>query len=155
MLSRLTEEEQKIYLTTITTGWTPVEIQNNIYVQAAEILFPLEQAKCIVLGKAVAEISYTTVYRTFLRIMVPEAVAQRWVKIWKLHHDSGLPSYEMKNNRHLVLTVRGYPGLPSATRQLITGHVIKIVELVGIKSFTVNHMEDNPESWRWEVLWEK
>jgi len=153
-LARLDEDGQNLYLLTLTTSWNPVEAQDMLYRHAGEMLFPQETKKYLQLGKAVSEISYTGIYKMFLKILAPEVMAQRWAKMWQLHHDSGKPSYTLLSNKHIELTVRDYPGLPAITRQLITGHISKYIELSGIKSFSVHPGEDDPNNWRWHIQWD-
>ncbi len=153
LLGRLSPELQKIYLTAVTTSWTPEELQGEFYTACADIIFPNDIEPLVSLGKLIAEYTYHGVYKIFLRIPKMDFVIKRWPAIWQVHHDSGKPFYENYRDGHIELVVTGLPVLPKSTRYVICGHMLKITELVGIKSCQVVHEDRNPDAWRWLLSW--
>ncbi len=153
LLERLTPELQKIYLTAVTTTWTPEQLQGQFYEACADVIFPGHPERYILLGKLIAEATYSGVYKIFLRIPKMEFVIKRWPVIWQVHHDTGKPSYQNYREGHIEFTVEDLPVLPAATRYVVCGHILKITELVGVKSCQVIHEDKDPHAWRWLVSW--
>lgn len=154
LLATLSPDLKKLYLNAMTTTWTPENLQGDLYQKCADVLFPKEKDKLFLLGKLIAENTYTGIYKIFLRIPNVHFVIKRWINIWKSFHDHGVPEIDNYTDHTIDLVVRQLPDLPATTRQVVSGHILAILELIGVKYGKVDHNDQDAKAWRWHINWE-
>jgi Protein of unknown function (DUF2378) len=150
-LSKLTPELAKLYRDILPFSWTPVERQTEIYVAAAATLFPEKSEPMRELGRALAQHTYSGIYKIFLRIPSTEFVMSRTAQLWQTYYDSGEAVVENFTGHHGTLVVRKFPELPRKMREVICGHLEVLVEATGSKRVTVQLQDQDPNAWRWEI----
>lgn len=152
-LSRLSEEDRKIFQKTVATSWTDVTIQTRIYDVAGDMLFPGDPNAQEKLGHLLADKAYSGVYSIFLLIPKTTYVFKRAAAVWSSYHDTGAACLENVQPDNGDLVVTGYPDLPKQIRQGIKGHVTVLLTKTGAKNIKVTLDESNPEKWVWHVKW--
>ena len=68
MASSLKPETLKIFQTTLSVSWIPIEVESEIIQAAARLFFPTDPRPIFKLGHTVAGKQFTGVYKFFLRI---------------------------------------------------------------------------------------
>lgn len=156
-LQSLPGELKVLYNSAGIKSWTSLEKQNELYKYVAAFLFPdtAPDNQLVELGKIVAAYNFSGIYSIFLRIPTFDYAINRWVNIWHLHHDSGIPDYAKHADGIIDLYIRQCPELPRETRLLIKGTIIKVIELMGYKQNRVTHIEDDINNWTWVIEYKK
>lgn len=154
-LDRLTPEERKVYNTTMSVTWIPVEMATTLTKKAAEMLYPNDPQALFKIGWARAEANVNGVYRLFFKILNEETVLNQSAKLWPQHHDEGRASVErMPGAKGAYYCVSGYPSLPEDFRKVIEGFVAGIMSLCGAKNIKTHRVENNPQMWKWGATWD-
>ncbi len=153
LLSRLPEALRTIYLETSPVTWNPVEAQAELYEVAASSLFPEVTEPIVELHRVLARMSYSGVYRLFIRIPSVEYIARRAATVWRKYYDTGNADTENAKDRSLDFVVTQFPTLPNALRQATTGHLDTLMELTGARDVDVTPPADTPERWVWQIRW--
>jgi hypothetical protein len=153
---RLTPDLRKLYEITLYSSLTPVAQQSKLYVLAAEVLFPEDQDRLCLLGKAIARKSYSGVYQMFLRIPTIQFVVSQAAKVWTMHYDQGTADVEafdarLKSGDYVV---RDFPDLPREMLQTVCGHLIVLLEMAGAKNVHIRIVDLDPKAWRWKIQYE-
>jgi hypothetical protein len=147
-------EEKRVIESALATQWLPIEVVGSIFSKAAAALYPGNQRGLEELGRQQALDNLSGMYRPLMRVMTVSFAVQQVAKLWKSYFDEGKASGAQENGEKSAwLTVEEYPGLPSASRRVITGYVRGVVELCGAKGVQVSHDEGRPEKWAWSVTW--
>lgn len=152
-LSRLSEDDRKVFLKTVATNWTDVTIQARIYDAAGDTLFPGQADAQEKLGHLLADQAYSGVYSIFLLIPKTSYIFKKTASVWGSYHDTGTASLENVQPDNGDLVVTGYPDLPPQIRQGIKGHVSVLLTKTGAKDIRITLDESNPEKWVWHVEW--
>ncbi len=111
-LVALDAELTEFYLNIIHTTMTPVGKQTALYVKAAETLFPGDAGKMHKLGRAMADKSYSSVYKFFLKIPSVQIVVGMAAKVWGTYFDTGKALTEKAGDREIFFIVKNYPDCP-------------------------------------------
>ncbi|MEW6516117.1 MAG: DUF2378 family protein [candidate division FCPU426 bacterium] len=153
-LDGLPPELRSMYQATLYSTWSPVDQQTRLYEKAAESLFPGAPDRMQRLGRAMADKSYSGVYKFFLRIPSIPIVVSLAAKVWGTYFDTGQATAEKTGNQEILFAVKRFPDLPPAMREVISGNICSIMEYAGAKNVRVQHVPDNPQEWRWRIKWE-
>jgi hypothetical protein len=153
-LSQLSPELYKIYKMTMATSWNSENLAVELYQEAVRVLFPDQPKSLRLLGKNMAEITYSGIYRFILRIPSIPFVMKRVAHLWRDHHDTGQGTIEDYTGKSLCFYVRGFPELLTEIREVICGHIQVLAERTGAKNVQVVIEDENPEAWCWKVHWE-
>ncbi|HVO20665.1 MAG TPA: hypothetical protein VMU15_15505 [Anaeromyxobacter sp.] len=151
-LNRLPVALRGIFLETSPMTWNPVELQAELYEVAASFLYP-ESGSVAEMHKVLARMSYSSVYRVFVRIPTVDFIAKRAASVWRSYYDTGEAATENATGTSLDFVVRHFPGLPRALREATTGHLAALLELTRAKAPVIRPPPHNPEAWVWHVTW--
>lgn len=152
-LNRLSEEQRHIYKDAMYSTMLPIEIVDEMYHHGAECLFPNASDKYIAFGKFVSERSFSTVYKIFMRIPTRKFVIGKASAVWQNYHEKGEAKIENLTDKSGDFVVYNYPELTKVLRLVAGGHLAKMLELIGTKDVHVNHIDTNPNEWRWQIDW--
>lgn len=94
VLARVSPQAKQLYETALAFQWSPLPLQMEAFVAAADVLFPGDSEAAYRLGRALAEKAYGGVYKAFLRIPSTSFVLSRGVHVWGSYYDTGTPSIE-------------------------------------------------------------
>jgi hypothetical protein len=147
----LTPELAELYRTILHFTWTPVEAQTALYAAAAAALFPGHPEPMRELGRAMARLTFSGIYKVFLRLPTLAFVMSRTAQMWRTYYDAGEASVEDFTGRSGSLVVRRFPELPRQMREVVCGHLQVLVEATGAKQVRVLLHDQDPEAWRWEI----
>ncbi len=153
LLTRLPAPLRTLYLETSPVTWNPVDAQAELYEAAASFLFPDVSEPVVEMHRVLARMSYSGVYRLFIRIPSLEYVAKRAATVWRKYYDTGDADTENFRESSLDFVVTGFPTLPVALRQATTGHLYTLLEMTGARSLGIVQPADTPEKWVWQVRW--
>lgn len=153
-LQKLTPELVELYQGIMATSWTPVDKQMAIYTAAAEALFPGQPEHMANLGYALAQKTFTGIYRIFFRIPSIAFIMKRVATLWRSYYNKGDASVENVKSKSLELVVRNFPELRRKMLEVAKGHSRYIIELTGARHVHVELKDDEPEAWRWIMRWE-
>ncbi|MCD4814427.1 hypothetical protein K8S19_12155 [bacterium] len=149
----LSGDLEKIYNKVVSTSWAPEEEVAQIYFFAAQILYPTNPDRLILLGKAMSYKSYTGIYKVFLRIPNIQFIVKRAAGIWKTYHDKGEASVENITKNSADFVVRKFPDYPEYSREIVKGHLLILFELTGHKNAVVIFKEIDSQELRWQMQW--
>lgn len=152
-LAKLSEDDQKVYQSTIATSWIDVNAVARILEAAGSTLFPGEKDALVQLGIKLGEKAYSGIYSVFLLIPKPSYVLKRAANVWKSYYDKGVANIENTSEKGVDLIVRGFPDLPKALRDSTSGHISVLLGKTGLKSLNITHNETNPDQWIWHTTW--
>jgi hypothetical protein len=153
LLERLPAALRNVYLETSPLTWNPVEVQAELYEVAASFLFPDQPEPIVAMHKLLARMSYSGVYRVFVRIPTVDFIAKRAASVWHSYYDSGEATIENATGRSLDFVVRQFPDLPLAMREATTGHLAVLLEMTRAKTPAIVPPPHRPEAWVWHITW--
>lgn len=153
-LDKLGPRLAAVYRGITATSWTEVEEQLAIYQVAAGVLFPNDPAGLTRLGMALAEKSFSGIYKIFFRLPSIEYIFKRTARIWSAYYDQGEASIETQAGKCVDLVVRNFPELPRAMREVANGHYTVIMNMTGAKNIRINLIDTDPNAWRWRISWD-
>jgi len=145
---------EKIYKHILATSWTEIDDQAAIYQAAAQVLFPGCDDCLTKLGAALAEKSYSGIYKIFFRLPTVEYIFSRGALIWNTYYERGEASIEPISEKCFEMVVRNFPELPRSMREVAIGHYTVILKLTGAKNIRIDMNESDPLAWRWRASWE-
>ncbi|MCP4898777.1 MAG: hypothetical protein GY906_17540 [bacterium] len=152
-ISGLPPRLSEMYQESLATDWVSVDEQMSLYLAAAGALFPRQKDRMFQLGQALAQKTYTGVYRIFLRIPTIQFVASRAAQIWGSYYDTGEMTVENREDKSLDLVLRSFPDLPTPMRVMAAGHVVVLLEMTGAGGAKITRDDSDPQAWRWHVTW--
>lgn len=150
---RLTPEQLQLYTRLLPSTWTPIDDWLGLLTIATDVLFPHDREPWVSLGKSLAEQSYGSVYRVFLRVPTVKFVISRGAAIWNTYYDTGTVRATSTGPKLIELAVDDFPELPLEFREAARGHILVLLELTGAQPIAVRPDYTNPRSWRWEIEW--
>jgi uncharacterized protein (TIGR02265 family) len=150
----LNPELRELYINIMATSWTPVEKQTALYAAAAQALYPGDPEPLRQLGRAMAQRSFTGIYKIFLRLPTIQFIMSRTAEVWRTYYDAGEAAVENMANHQGEFVVRKFPELPRQMREVICGHLSVILELTGAKQSAVTLVDKDPNAWRWQIAWQ-
>jgi hypothetical protein len=153
LLAPLTPALRQLYLETTPVTWNPVEAQAELYERAAEVLFPGQPAAIMEMHRVLSRMSYSGIYKVFVRIPTVEFIAQRAASVWGKYYDAGEAKIENATKASLDFVVRRFPQLPHALREATTGHLLTMLEMTRVRDPKVTSPAHTPEAWVWHVTW--
>jgi hypothetical protein len=149
----LSQEAAGLFDTALSTTWSPVELQSEMYEAAAQALHPNKPNGVAILFHDIAAVSYSGIYRVFLRMPTLAFLISRAAAVWKSYFDTGEACGENAAAKSVDFVVRNFPSLPPAMQQATAGHLQFLVENAGAVQPTVHVVETEPSCWRWQVRW--
>lgn len=155
-LSELEPAEKEKYLHAQPINWYDEreEPETGTVLQvAAQLLFPDDPDGLMKVGVLQSQINMKGIYRIFLKIPKAEHVIKQAAKIWKTHRDAGEASIALIEKNKLRFKVKNYPVLRADFRQYLRGYIKGIVQLGRVNSVEVFHLDDNPNEWKWDIVW--
>ncbi len=153
LLALLTPSLRQLYLETTPVTWNPVEAQAELYELAAVVLFPGQPAPIMHMLMELARMSYSGIYKVFVRIPTVEFIAQRAASVWGKYYDTGEARIENATKTSLDFVVRKFPELPHALREATTGHLFTMLEMTRVREPKVTSPAHTPDAWVWHVTW--
>ena len=153
LLSKLTPELKKLYLETVATSWNPLDAQARLYETAAQVLFPSEPNAVVKVHRELAKLSYTGVYRVFMRVPTILFVAKRAASVWRSYYDKGDASVQNEQSSELDFQVADFRELNKTLRDATTGHLSTIMEMTGRPAVKVALSEAHENPWVWHISW--
>jgi hypothetical protein len=144
----------ELYKTALTNTWAPIELVPDIYTIGAKVLYPDDPDPIVHLGYVVSKKTYTGIYAFFIRIPTVEFILKRLTNLWFLFHDVGQFGYEKYTGDAIDLYAREYPELSLPVRKMISGNILAILSLLGLKLSAIQMIDDDPNNWRWHIEFE-
>ncbi len=144
---------RQMYVETTPLTWNPVEAQAELYERAAALLFPGRPGAIVEMHRQLARMSYSSIYKAFVRIPTVEFIAGRAAAVWGKYYDTGEARIEHATRNSLDFVLRQFPGLPRALREATTGHLLTMLEMTRARDPQVASPADSPEAWVWHVTW--
>ncbi|MEW6517166.1 MAG: DUF2378 family protein [candidate division FCPU426 bacterium] len=156
LLSRLTPEEQVQYLALLPVSKIPIETATKIYLASVPILFPDKTVSQGMqeLARSTALNDMRGVYSILLRFTTPEFMIKQTAKIWQTYHDAGEATAEHVGPKQALLRVTRYPDLPKAFLDIVSGYILGLFQISGVKNTQMQVRDHNPEAWEWLVSWD-
>ncbi len=152
-VAALSPEHAKAYRQVMVFDWLAVEEHARFLTEAASLLYPNHPLQLLQLGRDMAELTFSGVYRVFLRIPTIPFLISRAATMYKTFYDTGEATAECLQPGRADLEVRGFPEKPQALRITTTGHVQVLLERTGTKGVRVTHRDGDPQCWRWSAHW--
>ncbi len=179
---RLAPETREIFERIHTVAWITNEQDAEILTAAAQVLFPDQPGAIQELGRAVVKIQFTGPFKSTLVVPTMTYVFRRLFQemrakqeesqdrlqgfspitfilervpnLWRLFYDEGMAKVQDISPNHATLVVEDLSGMHPISRDYATGFIIGLLELAGAKNPRVEHRDQNPRAWRWEMHWE-
>ncbi len=152
-LTKLPQNLRDRYGIILTTSWTDIEEQSNIYEAAANFLFPGQKNNVSKLLCEVAKKSYSGIYRIFIKIPTITFIIKTAAKLWTTYYDRGRAFVEDISQSSLTFTVIDFPELTYTLREATNGHIQSLMEMVGNRNIKVDRDDSNPNNWKWHISW--
>jgi hypothetical protein len=137
LLRRLSEKAKLEYMTLMASKWIGLEIETEIVEQIGCILNPESEHKLFEMGRLAAQISFTGIYKMFMRIKLPVSILKRAQSIWNIYYDQGTAEVDVKEG-HAILRVTEARELTSEQCEEICGFIQGGMELTEAKHIRVN-----------------
>jgi predicted hydrocarbon binding protein len=137
LLERLSVEDREVLSSAITAGWYDIALIDRVNHAFAECCGGLGAAR--ELGRYAAEQDLKTIHRMFLRLANPAYALEKCVELWRRYNTTGQWSVERPAPNHVRATLRGWGERDTATCARLTGHLERLLELVGARNATVEH----------------
>jgi hypothetical protein len=150
-LSQLSEDETKYYQQAMNVSWIPVEITIGLQTKAAPILFPEHEKPVLENARQQCREDLRGIYRVLLRIININTLLKQLSKVWSTYNDTGSLVIASREKSRTTLVLENYPDYPKASLENIEGYIIGCLEMAGIKDFTINTDDSNPEAWKFQV----
>jgi hypothetical protein len=150
----LTIEQQAAYQAILSTNWAPLEEQMIIYQAAANVLFPDDENPFEALGYALAQKTFTGLYRVFVRIPTLEFVLKRAAIVWTSFFSKGEATIVNLKKKQVDYVVTGIPELSQSMGYIVSGHCKVLAEITGRENVEVEFIDTNPEIWCWRLTWD-
>ena len=153
-IESLTPAARTLFAEVMAFSWSPVEVQAEVYLKAAKLLFPDAAEPMFELGRALARKTYSGIYKVFLRVPTIPYILGRASSMWKTFFDTGEASIERVEAKSVELVVRGYPDYPQPMREMAKGHMTVLLEMTRARNPLVRHIATDPQAWRWRASWD-
>ncbi len=137
-------------------SWVPVDFadEGNLLYVAARALFPGEFKQALYeLGRVMAGEGLPRYYNIFIRIPTPQFVFKRVAQLWRLFYSTGDARMENVGSDHACFMLCNYPEYPSNMREYLSGYLLGVGEMIGLKDIKVLQVGNNPQAWRWDLTW--
>lgn len=153
-VERLSPRLAALYRSTLRVSWLAAEDLSALYETVVPLMYPNTPEGYANLGRALAKESFSGVYRFLLRLQTVPFVIKQAAAIWRTYHDTGEASVELLEKNHGYFVVRDNADLPLPLRQVITGHLMHVLELTGARNLQATLDGSNSAEWRWHLTWE-
>ena len=147
-LAAIGPEARKLFETSMAIQWIALDLEREILAAAAAVLYPKDPRGVRRLAKQIANRSFGTIYKIFLRLPSIAFLVKRSSSIWKLFYRQGQATVEDFSGNRGTLVVRAFPGLSAVHRQYLCGFFEAILETNGAKHVHVELDESDPDAWR-------
>jgi hypothetical protein len=154
MTSSLKPESLKIFQTTLSLSWIPIEVEAEILQIASRLFSPNDLRPIFKLGLTVAGKQFTGIYKFFLRIPSISFIIKNASSTYNTLIDSGTVRVDDITPKSATIVVSDLPELSAVQREYICGVFTCIVGLTGVKNVKVDKAENNPSEWKWKITWE-
>lgn len=153
MLTTLKPETLKIFHTTLSLNWIPLEIESEIIQASARLLFPNDMRPIFKLGHEVAGKQFTGIYKFFLRIPSVTFIVKNVSASFNTMNDQGSARVDDLTSGGGTLVISGLPEMSAVQREYICGVVTCVLELTGVKNIKVDKIENDSAEWKWKISW--
>jgi hypothetical protein len=154
MASSLTPEVFKTFQTVLTLNWVPLEVEAEIIQAASRLLFPNDPRPIYRLGYTVAGKQFTGIYKFFLRIPSIGFIIKNASATFNTLMDKGTCRVDEITSNSRMFVISDLPELTAIQREYICGVVSCILELGGAKNVKMDKIENNPNEWKWKIIWD-
>jgi hypothetical protein len=154
LVSSLKPESLKIFQTTLSLSWIPIEIEAEIIQAAARLFFPQDPRPIFKLGLTVAGKQFSGIYKFLLRIPSIAFIIKNASATYNTLMDTGVVRVDGVTSNGATIVVSGLPELTAVQREYICGVFSCIVGLTGVKNVKVDKVENTPNEWKWKISWE-
>ncbi len=154
VLAKVSADARQLYENGLAFQWTPLDLQMEVFVAAAEVLFPGDPEGPFRIGRLLADKAYGGVYKAVLRIPSMSFVVGRGPQVWSSYYDVGEAVVENVHAKGCELVVRGFPDFPDVMRDQLRGHLSVLIERTGQKTYSIEHVATDPAAWRWVMRWQ-
>jgi hypothetical protein len=155
ILAKLSPENRALFMKTCVSEWLPLQTNAEFLQICSEVIYPRDSLGLEKMDQEVARITYSGIYRAFLRIASVDFLIKRTAAIWHLYYNKGEAKAEKEAAQRVILAVNGFPELTQAHRKYIRGYVAGMVELTHASQIRVEHLDNDPQHWKWVTEWEK
>ena len=149
----LTPELRDILDMSLASSWVPDAELCAIYDGFCQVLLPGVAAPRVQLGRQMALMSYTGIYRVFLAVPSAAFVIRKAANVWASYHSTGTASMEDVGDERATLVVRGAACISPCMIDIIAGHILALAELTRAKDPVVVSDASDPSALRWSVRW--
>ncbi|MBN1596533.1 hypothetical protein JW933_11460 [candidate division FCPU426 bacterium] len=105
-------------------------------------------------GGKIAENDFLGIYRIFIRLLSIPYFVKQTAKLWNTFHKKGnAQAEEIKGRQEALFWVEAYPDLPETYREILSGYLLRCVELAGGQNVRVLAEGENPQRWQWRIYW--
>lgn len=155
-LAKLTEEEIRIYRTTLPITWLEIEVVEKIFKTAADMLYPDHPSPIREFGRQEARHALSGIYKLLLRFFSVASYIDKTAKLWQTYYDRGRARLEAsgENAREASLIIEDFPDLSLVHRELILGYTLGGLELTGGKNIRGELINSDPNRWVLKFKWE-
>lgn len=152
-LAALSEEERRLYGTTLEFHWIPIEVITRFFEIAAPLLFPGHADALRKIGREMAFDHLRGIYRIVLRVVTVEKVIEKSARLWSTYHQAGTAHLLREGPNRLIFSVRDYPDLPELFRESTCGYIAGVFELCGVRGIRVSRFEAKDRAWHFRMSW--
>jgi hypothetical protein len=155
VLARLTPQETTAYQDALPITQLSIELATKVASLAAPLLFPGQNQSDALqsLGRVNALNDLKGIYKVLLRFTTTEFAIKQAARLWSTYHNQGQARSFPDGEKRIIFEVAVYPDLPAQFRQLLAGYIIGMAEMTGIRQARISLQEENPQQWRWVVVW--
>ena len=154
LLSGLPPHLSDVYSKTLAADWVDIPLVSELYSHVVKILYPGQSGAYFLLGKDLADKSYSGFLKIFLLFPTVKYLISRAANIWRNYHEKGAAVIENEEAKSCDYVVRDFTDLPKTFRDITKGHIFVLLEKTGAKNIKIDIDETNPSAWRWKVSWE-
>ncbi len=153
MAEQLEPDVRERFERVVATDWIPVGDVAAIYSVAARLLHPGRARPVHALGRDLARMHLTGIYRVILRLVTAETLLGQSGRLWSTYNAKGRLVVVDASERAMDLVLLDYPDYPAVVRESLSGYIAGAAELTGATDVRVVHGESDPARWTYDVRW--
>jgi hypothetical protein len=152
-LAALSEEERRVYASTLEFHWVSIEFITRLFEVAAPLVFPGRADGLRRVGREMAFDHLRGIYRIVLRVVTVEKVIEKSARLWSTYHQAGTAKLHRLGPKLLQFSVYDYPTLPELFRECTCGYIGGVFELCGVNDIRVSRMDESSRVWHFRMSW--
>ncbi|MCK5243580.1 hypothetical protein KAR34_14115 [bacterium] len=155
ILKQLNPEESELYKNTLAFSWINSSKAAPVIKKIANVLYNNDPLGIYKLGKEIAAKDSKGIYKFLMRFTTIPFIVSQTAKLWNSYYKKGEAYAESSSEKkQMYLNVKNYPELPEKFNEMVGGYVAQVIEMTGGRNVKVVSVNNNPNHWKWNILWE-